>query len=446
MLANLEEIQYKDMTPIQEMSIPFILQNRDILAQAKTGSGKTAAFGIGLLHNLNVDRYRVQSLVLCPTRELAEQVTGELRRLAKFRHNIKMLKLTGGMPMYKQEISLKHQAHIIVGTPGRILKLLQRGSLVLDELKNIILDEADRMLDMGFIDQVRDIVKFAPIKRQTLLFSATFPEGIKKLSKSILKNPKEITVESKHDTTIISQKFYKVFPKDKGRGLSTLLRKHKPESTIVFCNTKEACRNAERELQKYSIESLALHGDLEQKDRTEVLVRFANKSCNVLVATDVAARGLDIENLGAVINYDLPFDTETYVHRIGRTGRAGNEGMALSLLVPGEEFRLDYINSYFKNEFTDESLELQEPIENDDFLPQMITLSINGGRKNKISAGDILGALTSDKSISGDHIGKIDRMDYLTFVAVHRSVYRHALKLLQSGAIKGKRFKAMAHQ
>lgn len=442
MLKNLEQLNYKTMTPIQEKSIPHIIEGSDLLAQAKTGSGKTAAFGIGMLHRLDVKRYRVQAMVLCPTRELAEQVTGELRKIARFQHNIKLLKLTGGLPMRVQEHSLSHEAHIVVGTPGRVLKLLQRGSLILDDVKMIVLDEADRMLDMGFIDQIDSIIRFAPRKRQTLCFSATFPKEILDLSHSVLCKPLEISVDTDHDEAVIEQRFFKVHYKEKSEAAITLLSQFQPQNAIIFCNTKEACRKVGRELIDKGMHSLALHGDLEQKERTEVLIRFANGSANILVATDVAARGLDISELGAVINYDLPFETETYIHRIGRTGRAGKEGLALSLMSVKEQFRLDSINELMSRDFSMEDFSTDgdsQPFRD----PEMITLSINGGRKNKISAGDILGALTSPGGIDGKDVGKIDRMDFLTFVAVKREVAEQALNILETKQVKGRRFKAV---
>jgi ATP-dependent RNA helicase DbpA len=443
MLENLKSLNYETMTAIQEKSIPPILNGSDIFAQAKTGSGKTAAFGIGLLHNLDVEYYRVQAMVLCPTRELAEQVTGELRRIARFQHNIKLLNITGGMSLRKQEHSLSHQAHIVVGTPGRIAKVLKRGSLVMADIKTIVLDEADRMLDMGFIDQINEIFGYAPAKHQTLCFSATFSKEIKTLGRSILNNPIEVTVESQHSGNVIIQHFYKVSQKNKTESLIDLLGHYHPESTLIFCNTKDACRVVGSELNRAGLHSLALHGDLEQKERTEVLIRFSNGSSRVLVATDVAARGLDIDDLGAVINYDMPFETESYVHRIGRTGRAGRSGLALSLMKPNEGFRLDEINQFTNSSFLPESPVSGSENRLPDLEPVMITLSINGGRKNKISPGDVLGALTSADGISGKDVGRIDRLDYITFVAVKRQTAEHAFSLLEKGKIKGRRFKAL---
>lgn len=446
MLNNLESLNYLNMTSIQEVSIPIILKGHDILAQAKTGSGKTAAFGIGLLEKLNVKMFRIQSLILCPTRELADQVTSELRRLARFKHNIKLLKITGGMPIYKQEHSLNHQAHIVVGTPGRILKLLQRGSLQLDNIKNLVLDEADRMLDMGFISQIDDIISYTPANIQTIFFSATFPEEVKKLSRSILRNPKEVKVESNHTPKVIKQVFYNIEKKKRTEGLLSILRRENPDSVIIFCNTKDACRRVENYLSSEGINSLALHGDLEQKERSEVLIRFSNGSSRILVATDVAARGIDIKDLGAVINYDLPFETETYVHRIGRTGRAGSHGMAFSFIYKGEGFRLEEINSYMEADFTEEELPPIKETSYNVMEPKMVTLSINGGRKNKISPGDLLGALTKKGGIPSAAVGKIDRQDYLTFVAVDREYANAAFKFLGKEEIKGKYFKAIYHE
>ncbi len=446
MLANLKKIGYDTMTPIQEGAIPPILKGKDVLAQAKTGSGKTAAFGIGLLERMDTERYRVQALVLCPTRELSEQVASEIRRLAGFRHNIKVLNITGGLPLRKQEHSLSHQAHIVVGTPGRINKLLKRGSLVPDEIRTLVLDEADRMLDMGFIDTIREIIAHVPENRQTLCFSATFPEDIRALTRDIMKDPREITVDAIHAEGVIEQSFFRVNAEERGRAVVNLIREHRPESTVVFCNTKDACRRIQEELERYGMHSLALHGDLEQKERNEVLIRFSNGSSPVLVATDVAARGLDIGDLACVINYNLPFETETYIHRIGRTGRAGKTGLAFSLMKPDEQFRLDRINELTGENYAALPMDCTVPEDFPGLKPAMVTLSINGGRKNKISAGDILGALTAEGGLKGSDVGKIDRLDYISFVAVKREFSDRALKMLSKGAVKGKTFRARTHR
>ena len=445
MLENLNKLEYTAMTPIQEVSIPPIIKKKDILALAKTGSGKTAAFSIGILENLDVKRFRVQNLILCPTRELADQVSKEIRRIARFRHNIKIVTITGGIPHFQQEHSLSHQAHIVVGTPGRVHKLLRRGSLVLDELKSVVLDEADRMLDMGFIDEIHDIFGFVPEKTQTLCFSATFPEEIKELSRKLQNNPKEIIVESKGDDIAISQTFYRAGWKEKSDAVVKILKMNQPESVLIFCNTKDACRKISRDLKDSGLSCLALHGDLEQKERTEVLTRFSNGSVRILIATDVAARGLDIKELGAVINYDMPFETENYIHRIGRTGRAGQEGSAYSLMTAKEQFRLDQINELLDSRFMIEEIPEDESQKSSFGSASMVTLSINGGRKNKISPGDLLGALTADGTVPGKAIGKIDRQDFITFVAVESGSADRAQQLLEKGLIKGRQFKVRRH-
>ncbi len=445
-MSNLKLLKYETMTAIQEMSIPPILKGKDVLAQAKTGSGKTAAFGIGMLENLDMKLLEIQDLILCPTRELSEQVAGELRRIARFRSNIKILNITGGMPVRKQELSLKHQAHIVVGTPGRILKLLERGSLIVGGLKTLVLDEADRMLDMGFMEEIQSIFSFLPSRRQTLCFSATFPEEVRELGRDFMKKPREITVESLHRPEVITQRFLEVLPGEKISAVSGLLAYLKPDSVLIFCNTKDSCRKTEAQLNKLGYQVLALHGDLDQSERTEVLIRFSNGSSRILVATDVAARGLDIDSIGVVINFDMPFESETYVHRIGRTGRAGKEGSAYSLIRPLEIFRLKAINEFLESDYSAE-----KPVFNSDSLsssvtgmqPGMITLSINGGRKNKISAGDLLGALTSSGGIDGKDVGKIDRLDTVTFVAVKRSLKERAVGVLGKGKIKGRHYKVM---
>ena len=347
-LRNLESLGYKRMTPIQAQSLPHVLKGRDLIARAKTGSGKTAAFGIGLLEQINPRFFGVQTLVLCPTRELADQVGKELRRLARSIPNIKLVLLCGGKPFGPQKGSLEHGAHIAVGTPGRIQDHLRKGNLKLDGLKTLVLDEADRMLDMGFFDVMTEIIAQTPKKRQTLLFSATYPDQIKKMCRSILRDPVTVTVEAEHKAGVIEQIFYEVKKHERNNTLLALFEHYKPETTLVFCHTKKQCDEVARFLTGRKIDALPIHGDLEQRERDQVLVRFANNSCPVLVATDVAARGLDIKSLQAVINYELPRDPEIYVHRIGRTGRAGEKGIALSIFTESEQYRINSIEQYLK--------------------------------------------------------------------------------------------------
>lgn len=447
MIDNLNHMGYHDMTPVQAESLPYILKNEDMLAQAKTGSGKTAAFGIGLLHNLNVKLFRVQALVMCPTRELAEQVADELRRIARFKHNIKIVTICGGVPFIPQKTSLEHQAHIIVGTPGRIEQHLKRGTMNLNHATTIVLDEADRMLDIGFADSIKTIMKYVPKRRQTLLFSATFPKPILELSTRFQKNAQRVVVDVEHEENVIRQHFYESKENLKAATVVRILNTYKPASTLIFCNTKLQCRSLTTALGVQGFSSLAIHGDLEQKERVEVLVRFANGSTPILVATDVAARGLDISELSAVINFELPFESEVYIHRIGRTGRAGKEGMAFSIMTARECFRLEDINVMMGTSFTLSDIEaLASATDRGGIVPPMVTLSINGGRKSKLRPGDILGALTKDAGIPGSSVGKINCFELYSYVAIERSVADKAEKALSTKKIKGRSFIIHKHQ
>ncbi|MES2825540.1 MAG: ATP-dependent RNA helicase DbpA [Pseudomonadota bacterium] len=441
MLANLESLGYNEMTPIQAQSLPIILQGQDIIAKAKTGSGKTAAFGIGLLAALDVKIFTTQALVLCPTRELADQVAKEIRRLARFTHNVKVLTLCGGVSIGPQIGSLERGAHIVVGTPGRILDHIEKGTLKLGTIKQLVLDEADRMLDMGFSDSIEAVLAACNSDRQTLLFSATYPDGIKKISSHCQKNPQEVSVESVHSDANIAQHFYELRETDrKDIAVQQLLAHFNPDSAIIFCNTKILCQDVCDLLRNQGINALALHGDLEQRERDQVLVRFSNKSCPVLIATDVAARGLDVKGLGAVINVELAHDSEVHIHRIGRTGRAGESGLALSLVAHNDMSRLNRLADYLQKTITLEDL----PKTNNavDIKPDMVTLCIDGGKKEKVRPGDILGALTKDAGLSGDKIGKIDIFEFSSYIAVHHTIARQALQHLQDGKIKGKKFRA----
>ena len=345
-LANLDKLGYTEMTAIQAASLPVALLGKDLIAQAKTGSGKTAAFALALLANLNPRRFAVQALVLCPTRELADQVTMELRRLARAEENIKIVTLCGGVPLRGQRASLEHGAHIVVGTPGRVMDHLDRQFLSLEALNTLVLDEADRMLDMGFLDDIATVAKQCPKERQTLLFSATYPEGIANIAKQFMREPQTIKVESQHAENLIEQRFYQVTRESRLPTVALLLNHFRPVSTLAFCNTKNQCRELVTLLQAQGFSALALYGDLEQRERDQVLVQFANRSCSVLVATDVASRGLDIDQLEAVINVDVTPDAEIHIHRIGRTGRAGETGLALNLASMDEMGFVGKIEQY----------------------------------------------------------------------------------------------------
>lgn len=435
MLQNLERIGYSEMTPIQAAALPSVLDGKDIIAQAKTGSGKTATFGIGLLSGLDVKKFRVQSLILCPTRELADQVAKELRNLAKFAHNIKILTLCGGAAFGPQYGSLQHGAHIIVGTPGRVLKHLQKNSLSLENLSTLVFDEADRMLDMGFIEEIEAVLAFAPKERQTLLFSATYTDEVLEISRSFQNDALRIETAEIETKNKILERFYE--SEDKFATLLKILCTYKPKNAIVFTNTKAEADVLAQEMQGHAIDALALHGDLEQYDRNDVLVQFANKSCRVLVATDVAARGLDIKELAMVVNYDLPHTQETYTHRIGRTARAGEEGLAMSLYTSYEAQDAREFAGGEREFLQASSLACEEDFS---MLSEYITLVIEGGKKEKLRAGDILGALTGEGGLKGSEIGKIDIYERQSYAAIKSEMIDDAYDRLKHGKIKGKKF------
>jgi len=427
MLKNLEKIGYELLTPIQKEALPYILNKEDILAKAKTGSGKTAAFGIGILENLDIKKFKIQSLILTPTRELAYQVADELRLLAKFKHNIKITTICGAESYFKQVNSLKHNAHIVVATPRRLLKHLHNKTLNLDELKSVVLDEADRMLDMGFIDDVSEILDFTPVNKQVMLFSATYNDEVLTLSQKLQNNPKVVQVEQKSNNIV--EKFYKVDNKDEA--LVDLFAKYDPKNTIVFCNTKVKCDDVAQFLQAKGIDALALHGDLEQYQRVDVLTQFSNYSCRVLVATDVASRGLDIKDLELVINYDLAQTEDIYTHRIGRSARAGSSGMAITLYKKDEDIA-DKTDIVFEKDVK----------KVDSFLmkPKFCTLVIEGGKKDKLRKGDIVGALTSTKELKAEDIGIINLQKEQTYVAIVLNKIDLAKDILQNGLIKTKKY------
>jgi len=443
MLANLQQLEYFNMTPIQAASLPLALAGHDLLAQAKTGSGKTAAFAIPLLTKLNPRHFAVQAMVLCPTRELADQVTQEIRRLARFEANIKVVTLVGGTVMRNQIASLENGAHIVVGTPGRLMDHLERGSLKLDALATLVLDEADRMLDMGFYDDIVKVARQCPAGRQTLLFSATYPDGIAKLARQFQRNPQEVKLLEQHAETKIRQRFYEIKHEERLQAVATLLKHYRPESTLAFCNTKQQCRDLMNVLRGEGIHTLTLNGDMEQRDRDQVLIQFANRSCSVLVATDVAARGLDIDQLEAVINVDVTPDPEVHVHRIGRTGRGDQDGWALSLFSPADKRRGAALAEAMNTPLNTHTLGSLQSKNDEPLVPPMSTLIMLGGRKEKIRPGDVLGALTAEEGhpFTREQVGKITVTDQNTYIAVARELAREAVRKLSAGKVKGKTVK-----
>jgi len=440
-LDNLTQLGYLSMTPIQAASLPAALAGIDLIAQAQTGSGKTAAFGLALLERLNPRRFAVQALVLCPTRELADQVTVEIRRLARAMDNIKVVTLCGGVALRGQRASLENGAHIIVGTPGRVMDHLERGYLNLEALNTLVLDEADRMLDMGFFDDIATVTKQCPPERQTLLFSATYPQGIDKLAKQFMRAPERITVAPPETASLIEQRFYEVTRPTRFEVVALLLNHFRPVSTLAFCNTKQQCKDLVTYLQQQGFNALALYGELEQRERDQVLAQFANRSTSILVATDVASRGIDIKELEAVINVDITPDPEVHVHRIGRTGRAGETGLALSLAAMYEMGAVGKIEQYQKQPSVWHKVDALTPTGKGPLLPPMVTLQILGGRKEKIRPGDVLGALTADAGYSREQIGKINVTEFTTFCAVNRDIALQAMQKLNAGKVKGKSVK-----
>ncbi|MBV8617815.1 MAG: ATP-dependent RNA helicase DbpA [Curvibacter sp.] len=440
-LQNLGQLGYVAMTPIQAASLPLSLAGHDLIAQASTGSGKTVAFGLPLVQGLDAGRLAVQALVLCPTRELADQVTQEIRRLARAVDNIKVVTLCGGVALRGQTLSLQHGAHVVVGTPGRILDHLERGSLQLDGVRSLVLDEADRMLDMGFFEDIASVVRRCPAQRQTLLFSATYPEGIDRLAAQFMREPRRVQVESQHDERTIRQLYVEVANAARLAAVGRLLNHFRPESTLAFCNTKQQCRNLVGQLQSQGFSALALYGELEQRERDQVMIQFANRSCSVLVATDVAARGLDVPNLQAVINVDVSPDPEVHVHRIGRTGRAGAEGLALTLASMDEMGYVGRIEQMQGRESEWLPLDTVPPAGQKPLRAPMATLQIVGGRKEKIRAGDVLGALTGEAGFAKEQIGKINVNEFSTYVAVEAGIADEAVRRLSAGRIKGRSVK-----
>ncbi|MDY6982389.1 MAG: ATP-dependent RNA helicase DbpA [Pseudomonadota bacterium] len=434
-----DTLGYTALTEIQAAALPSMLARRDVIAQALTGSGKTAAFGLALLALLQPQQIRLQSLVLCPTRELADQVSKEIRALARFIPNVKVLTLCGGIPVGAQLASLAHEPHVVVGTPGRILDLCRKEALRFDALQTVVLDEADRMLDMGFLDDVSAILALTPDTRNTWFFSATYPPEINALSARFQKDALSVTVERRHDATAIEQLFYRVDSEDKPVTVLTLLRQRQPDSCLVFCNTKVDVKALTDFLWKHDVPALALHGDLEQRDRDETLVQFANGSCRVLVATDVAARGLDIKALPLVIACELPHDAEVHTHRIGRTGRAGASGVAITLVAPDEMKRVERVETMLGTELTWSEL----PRTGGTALPApaMRTLAIDAGRQDKLRPGDIVGALTNAAGLRKEQIGKIDVFATRSYVAVERALADKVREKLRAEKIKGRSFR-----
>jgi len=434
LLETLNILNFTTMSEIQEKAINPILDGSDILAQSKTGSGKTLAFGLPCVMRTNTTNYKPQTIIITPTRELADQIAVELRRVAAYKANLKILTLYGGVPLRAQAESLAKGAHILIGTPGRIQDHLAKETLVLDSIKTLILDEADRMLDMGFYDEIVKIGSNMPRSKQTLLFSATFPENIEKLAKALLNQPITIKVDTVLEENKINELVYET--EDKLKTLSALIQSYKPESLLIFCNTKVQVISLTDTLAGRGHSVIDIHGDLDQRDRNESVIAFSNSSKRIMVATDVASRGLDIKDIALVINYDLPFDSEVYTHRIGRTGRADATGIAISLFSPKDSEKCSYVLQKAKK------AEMKELRVDAKFkmVSEYDTLCLNGGKKTKLRAGDILGTLCKEIGIDNGMIGKINITDTKSYIALHHTVIDKVFKALKKVKIKKKKY------
>lgn len=452
LLEVVSELGFQQLTPIQARSIPLLLQGKDLIGQAKTGSGKTAAFSLPILQKLRLRERRVQAIVLCPTRELCAQTAREMRTLGRRFPGLQVLAISGGQPFRPQAESLERGVHIVVGTPGRILDHINRGTIDLENIRCVVLDEADRMLDMGFQEDMEAILRQTPEQRQTVFFSATFPESIDAMSETFQQAPAKVVIEeanklAQDSTQPIRQYLYETPQDDKPETLHYLLAHIRPESAIVFCNQKAMVTELTAQLKTKGSSVACLHGDLEQRDRDLVMAKLRNGSIRILVATDVAARGIDVADLDLVINFDLPSKPDTYVHRIGRTGRAGKKGMAISLATSRESFKIKTIEEYIGRTI-DRPKSLAKLIPEDAATKisatagaAMATLQIMGGRKDKLRPGDILGALTGETGgLQASDIGKIEIHDRFAYVAVTKSLANRVLSSLLNGRVKGRKF------
>ncbi|SEF68230.1 ATP-dependent RNA helicase DeaD [Caloramator fervidus] len=500
-LKAIEDLGFEEATPIQSKAIPTALQGKDIIGQAQTGTGKTVAFGIPAIQIIDTNVNKIQSIILCPTRELAIQVSEELKKLSKYIKQLNILPIYGGQSIERQIKALKNGAHIIIGTPGRIIDHINRGTLKLDDVRMFILDEADEMLNMGFIEDIEYILQKTPKDKQTLLFSATMPGPILDLAKKYLKNPEYIKVVHKELTVpTIEQYYFEVKEKDKIEVLSRLLDIYNPNLALVFCNTKKRVDEVVTSLQARGYNAGALHGDMKQPQRDKVMLKFRTGQIDILVATDVAARGIDVENVDVVFNFDVPQDEEYYVHRIGRTGRAGRYGRAFTFVSGKEIYKLRDIQKYTKTKIKLEKIPTLHDVEESkasliidkvkriinednleryidiieriineeytsldvaaallkiiinqdkrfediddnkvDFESGMVRLFINVGRNHKISPKDIVGAIADKVKLPGDLIGRIDIYDKFSFVEVPVEYAKEVLEIMKDNTIKGKR-------
>lgn len=458
-LKSLEMLNFKSPTEVQSKVIPVALENRDILVKSQTGSGKTATFGIPLCEMVDWDENKPQALVLAPTRELAIQVKDDIFNMGRFKR-IKTCALYGKSSFVAQEKELKQKTHIVVGTPGRTIDHIKEGTFVTDNIKYLVIDEADEMLSLGFISQIEEIISYLPQNRVTMLFSATLPEDIDDLSKKYLKNPTKIEIEAKTLTVDrIEQIAYKVEENAKLNLLKDVTVVENADSCVIFANTQKKVEMIYNELTALNYPCDKIHGGMEQDDRIKVMSNFRKGYFRYLIATDVAARGIDIDDITHVINFDIPVLRENYVHRIGRTGRAGKEGRAITFVTKADDRRVDEINSYtgrelvirqekpsrksvkrLKGEF-ERKLNEKRVVKIDkssNLSNEIMKLHINAGKKTKMRPVDIVGTLCSIEGVEASDIGVINVQDISTFVEVLNNKGDMVLKALQSKNIKGR--------
>lgn len=505
LMRGIIDMGFEEATPIQERAIPAMLAGKDIVGQAQTGTGKTAAFAIPLLEKIDASIKKPQAIILCPTRELAIQVADEVRKLSKYTHDIKILPVYGGQDIMKQIRSLKAGVQVIIGTPGRVMDHMRRKTVKFNDIHTVVLDEADEMLNMGFREDIELILTDTPADRQTVLFSATMPQPIMDIAKRFQKDSEIIRVVKKELTVKnIEQYYFEVKPGNKEEVLSRLIDIYNPKLSVIFCNTKKKVDELTSDLQGRGYFAEGLHGDLKQQQRDRVMESFRKGKTEILVATDVAARGIDVENIDIVFNYDLPQDEEYYVHRIGRTGRAGKTGLAFSFIRGKEVYKIKDIERYCKtrinakpvpslNDVTqtrvdnlfhdigqliaDEDLGamislLEKKINDEDYTamdvaaaflrmhlntkeidteqPQsgdfndtgaedgMVRLFINIGKNQRVTPGNILGAIAGESGIQGKLVGSINMYDKYTFVEVPKEVAGDVLRAMKNVKIKGK--------
>ena len=500
-MKAVEDMGFEEATPIQSQSIPIIMQGKDVIGQAQTGTGKTASFGIPIIENIKSEK-KVQAVVLCPTRELTIQVTEEITELLKYKNGIHVVPIYGGQPINRQIKALKSGVQIIIATPGRLLDHIIRKTINLEKVFMVVFDEADIMLDMGFRNDLEAILKNIPKKRQTVLFSATMSKPILELTKKYLVSPEMVKVVHKELTVPKIKQFYlEVKPNVKLEALTRLLDIHDPELAIVFCNTKRGVDKLVKHLQARGYFADGLHGDLRQQQRDKVMAKFRTGELDILVATDVAARGIDVDEIDAVFNYDVPQDVEYYVHRIGRTARAGREGSAFTFVTGKEIYKIRDIEKFSKTKIVRQSVpsvkdvqtlktteiidEIREVIRDDkglskyreildklmqeDYTSAEIAagllkillegetsvqeeiqskpdrkskterLFVNIGKSKKIKPGDLLGAFSGESGIPGSAIGAIDIFDKFSFLEVEEKYVDKVLDKMNKVTFKGKK-------